>query len=63
MAKEYTTKDILNSISWQLKRIADSLEKIEEQSNNASISNNTSTSNNASTDSTRLKDFLNRLGE
>jgi len=57
MAKEYTTNDILNSISWQLKRIADSLEKIEEKSDK------TSTSNNASTDSTRLKDFLNRLGE
>ena len=28
MKNQYTTKDTLNSISWQLKRIADALETI-----------------------------------
>jgi hypothetical protein len=31
MNKEYTPQDTLNSISWQLKRIADALETIVDQ--------------------------------
>ena len=31
MLKEYTTKDTLNSISWQLKRIAEVLESIDQR--------------------------------
>ena len=57
MAKQYNTDDILNSISWQLKRIADSLEKIAD-----TTTQDTTTQDTTTQDTTRLRAFLRGTG-
>lgn len=56
--KEYTTKDTLNSISWQLKRIADALEELADQNKLT-----TKESKPNSEFSSKLIDFINRQGD
>ena len=52
MNKEYSPQDTLNSISWQLKRIADALETIVEQTQPTTTKPNQ-----------KLKDLLESLGK
>jgi len=57
MTKKYTTYDALNSINWQLKRIADSLEIIVEHQNPKVVSKNPKLSK----DSIKLRQMLDGL--
>lgn len=59
MAREYTVNDTLNSISWQLKRIADNLDTITE--NLADKQTQTKTTVRSQTDSSDLLKFINNL--
>jgi hypothetical protein len=55
MKNQYTTKDTLNSISWQLKRIADALETIVDQTQEEDKPLNDPET------SKRIKDFLSNM--
>lgn len=62
MAKEYTQQDVpmtLNSISWQLKRIADSLENIDNRLRNQEI-HQMYLEERAQYQSTKLRDLLDK---
>lgn len=60
MAKQYSTDDILNSISWQLKRIADSLETLVDC---PVTQNKPQPQPQHLEDSTSLREFLNNIGK